>query len=61
MLKLFGTTRCRRCGSDLEHTTETTDSRVVSVWRPDARLVCPSCGFSRPVIYAYVRTVARAA
>jgi hypothetical protein len=59
MLKLFGTNRCRRCGSSLEHTTDEPDGPPENVGRPDAKLVCLSCGLSRPLIYAHVRSLAR--
>jgi hypothetical protein len=62
MLKIFGTTRCRRCGSTLEHTTEQPDDgSVETFWSPDSKLVCRSCGLSRPVIYAHVRSYHRGA
>jgi len=61
MLKIFGTTRCRRCGNALEHTTDLPDAPFDSAWSRDSKLVCRSCGFSRPVIYALVRSVTRAA
>jgi hypothetical protein len=57
MLKLFGTTQCRRCGSTLEHAADESDAAVGGVMRRDSRLVCRSCGFSRPVIYAHVRSI----
>jgi hypothetical protein len=54
MLKVFGTTRCRRCGSALEHTTDAPSPASVAA-SLDARLVCINCGLSRPLIYAHVR------
>jgi len=55
MLKIFGTTRCRRCGSALEHTTDEPDAAATSLESRDSRLICRSCGFSRPMVYAHVR------
>ena len=61
MLRIFGTTQCRRCGSALERTTDLPDAPVQSLWSRDSKLVCRGCGFSRPVIYAHVRSVIRGA
>ena len=61
MLKIFGTTRCRLCGNALVRTTDLPDAPLDSAWSRDSKLVCRSCGFSRPVIYALVRTMVRAA
>jgi hypothetical protein len=61
MLKILGTTRCRRCGSALEHTTDQPDAPIGSLWSRDSKLVCRLCGFNRPVIYAHVRSMTRVA
>lgn len=55
MLKLSGTTRCRHCGGALEQTTDEPDAPIGSLWSRDCKLVCRTCGFSRPVIYKHVR------
>jgi transposase-like protein len=49
MLKRFGSNHCPRCSGDLKVDVS---SRGID---SDQRLLCSSCGFSRPMVYAVVR------
>jgi hypothetical protein len=57
MLKPFGTRTCPHCGTDLVH-----QYRMAHDWalpnnpaHEDQQLLCPRCGYCRPVVYTVVR------
>jgi hypothetical protein len=57
MLRLFGSSDCPHCATqlvqhDLSDEWSTTTNRVTQ----DPHLLCPQCGFTRPVVYAVERT-----
>jgi transposase-like protein len=55
MLKHFGSLSCPRCATSLVHTTEPVSDRALADYEDDQRWHCPTCGYSRPVVYSVER------
>ena len=58
MLRYFGKTRCPHCSVDMVHEYDLANDWVppTDLLSSDQRWLCPSCGLSRPVIYAVERS-----
>ena len=61
MLKHFGSATCPRCDSGLVQGYDVMGDFEAMGDMPhqDTRWMCPSCGYSRPVIYAVERDAIR--
>jgi hypothetical protein len=53
MLHQFGTANCPRCDTHLVHEYDLANDWVLpnEMVGTDQRMICPDCGFSKPVTY----------
>ncbi len=56
MLRPFGSSSCPRCDTSL---ISTSGLQVGDDAYRDSHWLCPSCGYSRPVVYSVERTTRR--